>query len=55
MSRVAPAADVIEVKPANNVYTALVVLAFAAVAVALFVLNSKFGEIFTEGKNLFNG
>ena len=54
MSRVAPAADVIEVKPANNVYTALAALALVAVVVAFFVLYSRFGLIFAEGKTMFS-
>lgn len=53
MSRVA-AADVIEVKPANNVYTALAVIGTVAVAIAFAVLFTKAGDIFAEGKNLFN-
>ncbi len=53
MSR-APAAEVIETKPSNNIYTALVIIAFLAVLAAFIVLYLKAGEVFAEGsKGLF--
>ena len=50
MSR-APAGDVVETKPTSNVFTALVVIAFVAEAIAFAVIFMKTTEIF--GKGLF--
>jgi hypothetical protein len=53
MSRVA-AADVIEVKPTANVYTALVVAAALAELLAFLALYLKANEIFVDSaKSLF--
>jgi hypothetical protein len=53
MSRV-PAGDVIEIKAQNNMYTVLVIIAFIAELIAFIALWAKAGEIFLEGKGLFN-
>ncbi len=47
MSRAA-AGDVIEVKPKNDVYTALVAAAFLAELIAFILLYMKAGEVFSE-------
>ncbi len=51
MSRV-PAGDVIEVKPRNNVYTALVIVAFVAEAIAFIALLVRHADVFD--KSLFS-
>jgi hypothetical protein len=54
MSRVA-AGDVIEVKPTNNVYTVLVIVAFIAELIAFIALYLKSTEVFVESaKSLFS-
>jgi hypothetical protein len=53
MSRVA-AGDVIEIKPRNNMYTALVAIALLAELIAFIALYVRAGEIFVDGKGLFN-
>lgn len=53
MSRV-PAGDVITVKPTNNIYTVLVLVAFVAELIAFIALYLKANEVFLESaKSLF--
>ncbi len=52
MSR-ASAGDVIVERPSNNVYTALVIAAFIAQAIAFLAIVSKAAEVFADGKGLF--
>lgn len=50
MTRVNPGnAEVIEVKPSNNVYTALVVIAVVAQIVAIVALVIRSAELFEKG------
>lgn len=54
MSRVA-SGDVIEVKPTNNVYTVLVIVACLAELIAFIAMYMKASEVFMEGaKSLFS-
>jgi hypothetical protein len=54
MSRIS-AGDVIEVKPTNNVYTVLVIVAFLAELIALIAMYMKASEIFVDSaKSLFS-
>jgi hypothetical protein len=48
MSRVG-AADVVTVKPANNVYTVLTLVSFLIVLAALLVLYFKANALFGDG------
>ncbi len=53
MSRVA-AGDVITVKPTNNIYTVLVIIAGVAEAIAFIALLMKANEVFLDSaKSLF--
>jgi len=52
MSRVA-AGDVITVKPTNNIYTVLVIVAALAELIAFVALFIKAGEVFDSTKGLF--
>jgi hypothetical protein len=47
MSRINPALDVIPVKPGNNIYTVLVVVATLVQGLALLAMFLKFNTIFT--------
>jgi hypothetical protein len=54
MSRAA-SGDVIEIKPTNNVYTVLVIVAFIAELIAFISLYLRAGEIFPDAaKSLFS-
>jgi hypothetical protein len=54
MSRVS-SGDVIEIKPTNNVYTVLVIVAFLAELIAFIALYLKAQDIFVDtAKNLFS-
>jgi hypothetical protein len=53
MSRAA-AGDVIEIRPQNNMYTALVIIAFVAELIAFIALFVRAGEIFVPGQGLFS-
>ena len=47
------ASDVIVERPSNNVYTVLLIAAFLAQLIAFLAIVTKAGEIFVEGKSLF--
>ena len=54
MSRVPAAADVITVKPSDNMYTVLVWVAFLAELIAFVALYMKANEVFLDSsKSLF--
>jgi hypothetical protein len=48
MSRVA-AGDVIEIKPSNNMYTTLVIVAFLVELIAFLVMFLKAADVFDKG------
>lgn len=54
MSRAAATTDVITVKPSNNIYTVLVIVAFLAELIGFLMLLARASTIFTgDSRSLF--